>query len=313
MPIQSVDGAPVTERILFVDDEQDILDGYERLLRREFHVRVARGGQAGLDEIEQNGPFAVVISDMRMPGMSGAEFLARVCRDAPDTVRMLLTGHADIGAAIAAVNEGNIFRFLTKPCEKEVLVDAINLGISRYQQSAAEKDLLRQAEAIERLATNPDPGDVCQWDNFEGPTGLPGPTQARAHLAPLLGKSKDCYIIMLKLTAFLVLEERYGEELSNDYLNYAAQSLVQAVDSEDRLFHWERDVLMAVFHRHLSLAAMRNEISRLAAANRDHLIEVNDRRIMIATPILFEVMAAAQFSTLQELLVAVDSRAKASK
>lgn len=295
----------MTEKILFVDDEQDILDGYERLLRREFHVRVARGGQAGLEEIEQSGPFAVVISDMRMPGMNGAEFLAQVRQNAPDTVRMLLTGYTDIGAAIAAVNEGNIFRFLTKPCEKEVLADAINLGISRYQQTSAEKELLKQAEAIERLTANPDPGDICQWDNFEGPTGLPGPTQARAHLAPLLGRSRDCYVVTLKLTAFQVLEERYGETLSNDYLNYAAQSLMEAVHSEDRLFHWERDVLMAVFHRHLSLAAMRNEISRLVAANRDHLIEVNDRRIMIATPILFEVVAAAQFPTLQDMLLAM--------
>jgi FixJ family two-component response regulator len=301
-------GELVSEKILFVDDEQDILDGYERLLRREFRVRVARGGEAGLEEIEQSGPFAVVISDMRMPGMNGAEFLAQVRHNQPNTVRMLLTGHADIGAAIAAVNEGNIFRFLTKPCEKEVLVDAINLGIGQYRQTTAERELVRQALDMERRAANPETAEVCQWDDFQGPTGLPGPTQARDYLAPLLGRDSKCYVSILKLTAFLVLEERYGEALSNDYLNYAAQSLVQALHSEDRLFHWERDVLMAVFHRHLSLAAMRTEVSRLAAANRSHLIEVNGRRIMIATPIVFEVAGASQFSTLQSMFLAFNAR-----
>jgi hypothetical protein len=91
-----------------------------------------------------NGPYAVVISDMRMPGMSGAQFLANARKSAPDTVRMLLTGYTDLSAAMEAVNDGNIFRFLTKPCGKEILVPAINAGVEQNELIRSEKELLEQ-------------------------------------------------------------------------------------------------------------------------------------------------------------------------
>ena len=132
------------DRILFVDDEVAVLNGYERLLHREFEVSTALGGEQGLDSIRGNGPFAVVISDMRMPGMNGAQFLSQVRQKAPDTVRMLLTGYADLSAAMDAVNEGNIFRFLTKPCEKELLVKALTTGVEQYRLVRIEKELLEK-------------------------------------------------------------------------------------------------------------------------------------------------------------------------
>jgi response regulator RpfG family c-di-GMP phosphodiesterase len=132
----------LTERILFVDDEPAVLDGYRRMLHREFQIETAIGGFAGLSAIEARGPFAIVVSDMRMPEMDGAAFLSQVRAAAPDTVRMLLTGHTDIDAAIQAVNDGNIFRFLTKPCAKEVLATALTIGLIQYRLVTAEKDLL---------------------------------------------------------------------------------------------------------------------------------------------------------------------------
>ena len=95
----------MTNKILFVDDEPAVLDGYKRLLHREFEVSTAVGGELGLSRISAEGPFSVVISDMRMPGMSGAQFLAEVRQRAPDTTRMLLTGYTDLNAAMEAVNE----------------------------------------------------------------------------------------------------------------------------------------------------------------------------------------------------------------
>jgi DNA-binding NtrC family response regulator len=118
-------------KILFVDDEAAVLAGYDRTLHREFEVDTAAGGELGLKAINSSGPYAVVISDMRMPGMSGAQFLAKARQSSPDMVRMLLTGYTDLSAAMEAVNEGNIFRFLTKPCAKEVLVAAINSGVEQ--------------------------------------------------------------------------------------------------------------------------------------------------------------------------------------
>src|SRR5450432_1039892 len=131
-------------KILFVDDEAAVLAGYDRTLHREFEVDTATGGELGLKAINSSGPYAVVISDMRMPGMSGAQFLAKARQSSPDTVRMLLTGYTDLGAAMEAVNEGNIFRFLTKPCGKEILVPAINAGVEQNDLIRSEKELLEQ-------------------------------------------------------------------------------------------------------------------------------------------------------------------------
>jgi CheY-like chemotaxis protein len=131
-------------KILLVDDEPAILAGYERTLHREFEVDTAVGGELGLQAMQKTGPYAVIISDMRMPGMSGAQFLAKARKSEPDSVRMLLTGYTDLGAAMEAVNEGNIFRFLTKPCAKEVLVAAINSGVEQNELIRAERELLEK-------------------------------------------------------------------------------------------------------------------------------------------------------------------------
>jgi CheY-like chemotaxis protein len=105
-------------------------------------LEVALGGVAGIDVIKTLGPFSVVISDMRMPQMDGAHFLSRVREISPDAVRMALTGQTDIETAMAAVNEGRIFRFLTKPISKEKLLSAIEAGIAQHRLITAERDLL---------------------------------------------------------------------------------------------------------------------------------------------------------------------------
>lgn len=131
-------------KILCVDDEPQVLDGLTLHLRRSFEVHTAAGGAAGLELMAAEGPFAVVLSDMRMPGMDGAEFLAEVRRRHPDAVRMLLTGQADIPSTVAAVNEGRIFRFLTKPCPPDRLLDAFNAAVEQHRLVTAERVLLEQ-------------------------------------------------------------------------------------------------------------------------------------------------------------------------
>lgn len=131
-----------TEKILIVDDEPNLLNAIKRQLRGKFNVVTAESGQLGLEVLKDDGPFAVVISDMRMPEMNGIQFLREVTKRSPDTVRMMLTGNADIETAVHAVNDGNIFRFLTKPCKKEILEWAIESGIKQYRLVRAERDLL---------------------------------------------------------------------------------------------------------------------------------------------------------------------------
>ena len=144
------------ERILFVDDDRRVLDGFERMLHGEFEVETAVSGTEGLATIHLFGPFAIVVSDMRMPGLDGAGFLARVRELAPHTVRMLLTGHKDMDRAIAAVNEGQIFRYLTKPCEKEEMLGAIRLGLAQYRANMEASEILKEA-GKRRLSLAGDP------------------------------------------------------------------------------------------------------------------------------------------------------------
>ena len=134
----------MSERILCVDDEPNVLQAFKRQLRKDFDIVTATGGQDGLVALNVEGPFAVIVSDMRMPGMDGIEFLAKVKHCAPDSVRIMLTGCADQQTAVNAVNTGCIFRFLTKPCPPESLATSLRDGIAQYRLITAEKDLLQR-------------------------------------------------------------------------------------------------------------------------------------------------------------------------
>ncbi len=130
------------DKILFVDDDPDILTTFKRNFRRQYEVETALSGEEGLQLIARQGPFPVVVSDMRMPGMNGTRFLTRVREISPDSVRILLTGQAEISDAIEVVNEGSIFRFLTKPCPPETLLRVLQEALKHYQLVLAERELL---------------------------------------------------------------------------------------------------------------------------------------------------------------------------
>jgi len=131
-------------KILLVDDDPNILNGYRRTLRKQYKLRTALGPELALDVFKQEGPFAVVISDMKMPVMDGIQFLSKVNEIDSDTVRIMLTGHADLTTAMDAINEGHIFRFLTKPTSPENMAAAIDAGLRQYQIITAEKVLLEK-------------------------------------------------------------------------------------------------------------------------------------------------------------------------
>ncbi len=130
------------DKVLCVDDEANVLSSLRRTLRRHFDVQTAPGGREGLCAVEKDGPFAVVVADMRMPEMDGIEFLARVKAAAPETARIMLTGNADMETAVRAVNEGNIFRFLTKPCPGPMLIKAVAAAAEIHRLVRAERELL---------------------------------------------------------------------------------------------------------------------------------------------------------------------------
>jgi len=134
----------MNKKVLLVDDESAILNAFRRMLRKDFEVDTALSAIEGLSSIESAGPYAVVVSDMNMPGIDGLQFLKTVKQKAPDSVRIMLTGVADLELAVTAVNEGNIFRFLTKPCPHELLTSAIQAGMDMYRLITAERELLEK-------------------------------------------------------------------------------------------------------------------------------------------------------------------------
>lgn len=141
--------------MLCVDDEPEVLAALRDLLRRDFEVDVATSGAEALALLRgQPRRYAVVVSDMRMPHMSGAEFLRRARRVAPLATRMLLTGHADVESAIGAVNDGHIFRYLTKPCDREELLRAALAAAWQHRLTTTERALLSEMArgAVDALA-----------------------------------------------------------------------------------------------------------------------------------------------------------------
>jgi len=134
----------MTEKILFVDDEPNILQSIQRQLRNRFVLQTADNGDEALRILKEEGPFAVIVSDMRMPGMNGVELLARVKDSYPETVRLMLTGNADQETAMEAVNNGQIFRFLTKPCPQATFVTSLALALRQHRLIIAERELLQK-------------------------------------------------------------------------------------------------------------------------------------------------------------------------
>jgi len=139
-----MDSALPRSRILCVDDEPRVLAALSRQLHQLFTLVTAESGAEGLTRLAAEEPFAVVVSDMRMPLMDGAAFLAAVRQHYPDTVRILLTGQADLNDAATAVNKGGIFRFLQKPCPPEDLLAALRDGVRQFELVNAERVLLNE-------------------------------------------------------------------------------------------------------------------------------------------------------------------------
>jgi len=131
-------------KVLWVDDEPRILQAYQRGLRRHFDVTVATGCAQALELLAREGPFPVIVADMRMAEMNGIELLVQVKQRAPDTVRVMLTGNADQQTAIDAVNEGDVFRFHTKPCALELVARTLAAAFKQYRLVTAERRILEQ-------------------------------------------------------------------------------------------------------------------------------------------------------------------------
>lgn len=120
-------------KILFVDDDVNILASFRSLLRKEFIIDTADHPEKGLQMFRENGPYPVVMSDLKMPDMDGLTLLSEIGKLNEDTIGIILTGHADLHAAVTALNQGYVFRFLTKPAERDTILKVINAGLDQYK------------------------------------------------------------------------------------------------------------------------------------------------------------------------------------
>lgn len=161
----------MSNRVLFVDDDPKILAAFQRQLRKKVVIETVESGAEGLEVLRRDGPFSLVVTDYCMPSMNGIEFLGRAREIAPETVRIMLTGSADLSAAIQAVNQGNIFRFLTKPCSPENLLEAVQAGIHEYRRTHKERKFNKRsrrwlAQAME-VQQNLMPNAGSVWDGLD--------------------------------------------------------------------------------------------------------------------------------------------------
>jgi len=130
------------ETVLLVDDEERLLAGLRRQLRGKFEVVTAVGGAQAMEILESKSEIAVVISDMRMPGMTGVEVLEAFSKKSPTTTRIMLTGNADQDCAVEAINKSHVFGFLNKPCSTDMLIEGIEGGLAHHRLLVREKKLM---------------------------------------------------------------------------------------------------------------------------------------------------------------------------
>lgn len=221
-------------RILCVDDDERLLAGLELRLRRRFDVVTATSAAAALARLDRTRPFAVVVSDMRMPHADGATFLSAIRRVAPETTRVLLTGQADVQSTIAAVNEGEVFRVMLKPIETPALIEVLEVAVAHHLEIVASRERGETAlrASMELLATtlaslSPPRGAAC-----DGTRALVADVAAAACPTQAWGAefaSVALHLALAELPDELVQRWRARLEVTPDATRRVAQALTQTL------------------------------------------------------------------------------------
>ena len=137
--------------MLLVDDEENILRSLKRLLRREdYSITMANSAEEGIEKLASKGEFHLIISDYRMPGKNGVEFLKEAKKKHPDSIRMILSGYADVAAIISAINEGQIYKFITKPWDDDELKITIRRALEQHELKSENSKLSRELRALNK-------------------------------------------------------------------------------------------------------------------------------------------------------------------
>jgi response regulator RpfG family c-di-GMP phosphodiesterase len=212
----------IGRKILCVDDEPNVLEGLRRQLRGHFELTCAVGAQAGLAALEQQGPFAVVMADYKMPEMTGAEFLREVRRRSPHTITIMLSGCQELDVVVHSLHEGHIFRFLNKPCPRETLEAALRDCLEQHRLVVSERHLTSALQDANQQLQSVN-------DDLEDRVRERTATIARLYqfVSDLNGKDTvtDVAQLVVQTTAELLRSKRVSlmlPDVSGEYLTIAA-------------------------------------------------------------------------------------------
>lgn len=217
--------------VLCVDDEKNILNSLKRLLRREgYRLLTASSGQEGLKLFEEN-EVHLVISDQRMPEMSGIDFMEKVNTEYPDTIRIVLTGYTDVDAITESINKGHVYKFLLKPWNDENLKLEIRKALEQYELVQANKRLheqvLKQNEELQKINEN------LEFLVKERTKDLEVQNQAlelsRTILEdlsiPIIGVSEEGMIVLINREAQSLSESGNGFAIGNRLIDYFSSEI----------------------------------------------------------------------------------------
>lgn len=236
------------QEILVVDDEVEIIKSLRRQFMRQYKVNIASSADEALKILKEK-PIQVIISDQRMPGMNGSEFLSEVEKKYPDSIRMLLTGFADINAVIQAVNDGNIFRYVTKPWNPIELDNIVGEAFERHEMVVKNRELLEQLQQAnttleERVQqrtkeleeANKKLSQIATHDHL---TGLANRSLFQEQLGLCLASAKRnekmLAVFFLDLDCFKQVNDTYGHDIGDKLLQEVSTRIKGIIRDEDLL------------------------------------------------------------------------------
>ena len=290
------EGEALPAKILCVDDDINILVGFQRNLRKRFDITNALGGPAALKILDEQGPFAVILSDMRMPGMTGFEFLARANEKSPNSIQVVLTGAADMNMAVEAANSGRIHRFLVKPCPLDRLMETLTAAVDLYNT---------KEEARKAAAQLPKPAPTAPKASSHAPssgaadlvtdpvTGLPAMAEAETAIRAAIGSAGETHIAIFFIERMQFTKERFGLRAVQQVVHFAAQHLASRMFSlwrEPGLFRWRGPSFVMIGAA--TADALTAESKGLAALPIEYHFETNSRSAFIPVKFAATVLDA---------------------
>ncbi len=234
----------MSNTVMLIDDEPHILAAYQRRLGKQFDIVTADSPKKALELIESHGPFAVVVSDLRMPGMDGVTLLKTIRDMSPETARIMLTGYGDLGSVVEAVNEGRIHKYLTKPTPAGVLAESIREAMAYHAQQTSMQAAAGRltTEAVRHRTTQQ------KAQRIDATTGLPNRKSTLEALERKIERHAEdggvFTVVVVDIDNFTKLNATWGAEAGDQVLSVVADRLASVLDEGGVIGRWGSDSIL---------------------------------------------------------------------